>query len=103
MIIVYSVVVALLTMPFRMLIQVFAKDVYGSMPSEVGMLMTAVAIGGIGGSIIVANLRKGNQRGMLLILGAARRASEGESIVRKSEWDGWRAPARRARNCSNAT
>lgn len=27
---------------------------------------------------------------MLLMLGAARRASEGESIVRKSEWDGWR-------------
>lgn len=70
MIIVYSVVVALLTMPFRMLIQVFAKDIYGSMPSEVGMLMTSVAIGGIAGSVLVANLRKGNQRGMLLILGA---------------------------------
>ena len=61
-ILLYSVVVALLTMPFRMLIQVFAKDVYGSLPSEVGMLMTSIAIGGIIGSILIANLRKGNHR-----------------------------------------
>ena len=70
MILLYSVVVALLTMPFRMLIQVFAKDVYGALPSEVGMLMTSVAIGGIVGSILIANLRKGNHRGFLLIIGA---------------------------------
>ena len=69
-ILLYSVVVALLTMPFRMLIQVFAKDVYGSLPSEVGMLMTSIAIGGIIGSILIANLRKGNHRGVLLIVGA---------------------------------
>ena len=70
MILIYSVVVALLTMPFRMLIQVFAKDVYGSLPSEVGMLMTSVAIGGIIGSVLIANLRKGNHRGFFLIIGA---------------------------------
>ena len=33
-----SIVVAMLSMPFRMLVPVFAYDLYGSDPSEVGWL-----------------------------------------------------------------
>jgi predicted MFS family arabinose efflux permease len=67
---IYSVVVALLSMPFRMLVQVYAKDVYGSEPSEVGILLTAMGLGGLVGTIIFANLRKGNQRGWVVLIGA---------------------------------
>ena len=67
---IYSVVVALLSMPFRMLVQVYAKDVYGSEPSEVGILLTAMGLGGLVGTIIIANLRKGNQRGWIVLIGA---------------------------------
>lgn len=46
---IYSVIVALLSMPFRALVQVYAKDVYGSEPSQVGILLTALGLGGLVG------------------------------------------------------
>lgn len=67
---IYSVIVALLSMPFRALVQVYAKDVYGSEPSQVGILLTALGLGGLVGSISIANLRKGHHRGWVLIGGA---------------------------------
>ncbi|MDP6668154.1 MAG: MFS transporter [Dehalococcoidia bacterium] len=67
---IYSVIVALLSMPFRMLVQVYAKDVYGSEPTEVGLLLTAIGLGGLIGSISIANLRVGHRRGWYLLGGA---------------------------------
>ena len=67
---IYSVIVALLSLPFRMLVQVYAKDVYGSEPSQVGVLLTALGVGGLIGSISIANLRKGHHRGWVLLGGA---------------------------------
>jgi MFS family permease len=67
---VYSVIVALLSMPFRMLVQVYAKDIYGSDASEVGVLLTALGLGGLVGTISIANLRKGHRRGWIVLLGA---------------------------------
>jgi MFS family permease len=67
---VYSVVVSLLSMPFRMLVQVYAKDVYGSEPRDVGDLLTALGLGGLVGTIAIANLRKGNRRGWIVLGGA---------------------------------
>jgi MFS family permease len=67
---VYSMVIAVLAMPFRMLIPAFAKDVYGAAGSEVGVLLTAIGLGGLIGSISIANLRKGHRRGWILLGGA---------------------------------
>lgn len=67
---IYSLIVALLSMPFRMLVQVYAKDVYGSEPSDVGLLLTALGLGGLIGTISIANLRKGSRRGWIVIGGA---------------------------------
>ena len=67
---IYSVIVSLLSMPFRMLVQVYAKDVYGSDASEVGILLTALGLGGLVGSITIANLRKGHRRGLIVLIGA---------------------------------
>ena len=67
---IYSVIVSLLSMPFRMLVQVYAKDVYGSDASEVGILLTALGLGGLIGSITIANLRKGHRRGWIVLIGA---------------------------------
>ena len=67
---IYTVIIALLSMPFRMLVQVYAKDVYGSEPSQVGVLLTALGLGGLIGSISIANLRKGHHRGWILLGGA---------------------------------
>ena len=69
-IMIYSVIVALLSMPFRMLVQVYAKDVYGSEPSEVGMLLTALGLGGLVGTVSIANLREGHYRGWIVLIGA---------------------------------
>lgn len=63
-----SVVIAMLSMPFRMLIPVFAKDLYGSVPSEVGWLATMAGIGGIAASIGVASLRAGQSRGWVILM-----------------------------------
>lgn len=67
---IYSVIVALLSMPFRMLVQVYAKDVYGSEPSGVGILLTALGLGGLVGTISIANLREGHRRGWIVLGGA---------------------------------
>jgi len=67
---IYSVIVALLSMPFRMLVQVYAKDTYNSDGTEVGLLLTALGAGGLIGSVSIANLRKGHHRGWVLLGGA---------------------------------
>ena len=67
-VIIHMIVLALLSMPFRMLVQVFAKDVYGSDPSSVGILLAAAGLGGLFGSIFIAGLSKGNNRGLVFLL-----------------------------------
>ena len=62
-----SVVIAMLSMPFRMLVPVFAKELYGSVPSEVGWLATMAGIGGIAASVGVASLRSGQRRGLVIL------------------------------------
>ena len=62
-----SVIIAMLSMPFRMLVPVFAKDLYGSAPSEVGWIATMAGIGGIAASIGVASLRPGQHRGWVIL------------------------------------
>ena len=56
-----SVVIAMLSMPFRMLVPVFAKELYGSVPSEVGWIAMMAGVGGIAASIGVASLRQGQK------------------------------------------
>ena len=68
MLVFQTIVVALLSFPFRMLIQVFAKDVYGSLPEHVGLLLTAGGVGGLFGSLVIASLRSGNRRGLVLLI-----------------------------------
>ncbi len=63
-----AVVIAMLSMPFRMLVPVFAKELYGSLPSEVGGLATMAGLGGLVATLGVASLRKGQRRGMVLLL-----------------------------------
>jgi MFS family permease len=67
---IYGVIVAVLSMPFRMLVQVYAVDVYGSEPSDIGLLLTALGLGGLVGSISIANLRAGQHRGWIVLGGA---------------------------------
>ena len=65
---IHAVILALCTGPFRMLIPVFAKDVYLSSPGEVGNLMAAGGIGGILSSILIASLSSETRRGIILIV-----------------------------------
>lgn len=62
-----SIIVAMLSMPFRMLVPVFAKELYGSLPSEVGWLAMMSGVGGILASLVVASLRAGDRRGWVLL------------------------------------
>ena len=63
-----AVIIAMLSMPFRMLVPVFAKELYGSIPSEVGGLATTAGLGGLVATIGVASLRKGQKRGWVLLI-----------------------------------
>ena len=65
---IHAVVLALCTGPFRMLIPVFAKDVYFSSPGDVGNLMAAGGIGGILSSLLIASLSSDSRRGWILII-----------------------------------
>ena len=64
---IHAVILAMCTGPFRMLIPVFAKDVYLSSPGDVGNLMAAGGIGGILSSILIASLGPQSKRGFILI------------------------------------
>lgn len=68
--IVHGIIVALLSMPFRMLIAVFGEDVYGATPSQIGFLLVASGIGGLVGSVGIASLRSGHRRGWVLLSAA---------------------------------
>ena len=57
----------LLTMPFRMLLPAFAKDVYGATPFQVGALTAMTGIGSLLGALGMASLRKGQRRGLVLM------------------------------------
>ena len=63
----YAVAVVLLTMPFRMLTPVFAKDVYGAEPEQVGILIAVAGAGGLVGALGVAGLQRGQKRGLVLL------------------------------------
>jgi MFS family permease len=65
---IHAVILAMCTGPFRMLIPVFAKDVYLSSPGDVGNLMAAGGIGGILSSILIASLSSESKRGWILII-----------------------------------
>jgi MFS family permease len=65
---IHAIILALCTGPFRMLVPVFAKDVYLSSPGEVGNLMAAGGIGGIIASILIANLTSESKRGSIMII-----------------------------------
>lgn len=65
-----GLLVAALSMPFRMQLPVFARRLYGSDPSEIGWLMAFAGIGGIIGTLAIARLKKGSHRGLLLLLAA---------------------------------
>ena len=67
-VIINMIFVSILSMPFRMLVQVYAKDVYGSDPSNVGYLLAAAGVGGLVGSLAVASLRKQNNRGIIFMV-----------------------------------
>lgn len=64
---IYSTLLALLSMPFRMLIPVFAKDLYGVEPGGVGLIATMVGVGGIAAAVLSASLQKGQHRGLFLL------------------------------------
>lgn len=64
---IYSTVLALLSMPFRMLVPVFAQDLYGVDPDGVGLFATMIGVGGVAASFLAAGLKKGQHRGTIFL------------------------------------
>lgn len=65
---IYSIVLALLSMPFRMLVPVFAEDLYGVDPTGVGIFATLIGVGGFAASLMSAGLRRGQHRGKIFLM-----------------------------------
>ena len=63
----FAAIVMILTMPFRMLLPAFAKDVYGATPFQVGSLTAMIGIGSLFGALAMASLRRGQRRGAVLM------------------------------------
>lgn len=66
---IYSIILALLSMPFRMLVPVFAEDIYGVDPAGVGVFAMMIGVGGFAASLLAAGLRKGQHRGKIFLAG----------------------------------
>lgn len=67
MLLIYSTVLALLSMPFRMLVPVFAEDLYGVDPGGVGLFATMIGVGGVAASFLAAGLKSGQHRGAVFL------------------------------------
>ena len=75
-----SLVVAVLAMPFRLQFPVFARRLYGDLNIEtgnfdmseplIGVLLAFAGVGGIVGTLVVANLQGGYRRGLILLVGS---------------------------------
>ena len=75
-----SLVVAVLAMPFRLQFPVFARRLYGDLNIEtgnfdmseplIGVLLAFAGVGGIVGTLVVANLQGGYRRGLILLAGS---------------------------------
>jgi MFS family permease len=55
-------------MPVRNMLPVFAEDVFAVGPDGLGIIMSALGFGALVGSLIVASLRQGGNRGIILIV-----------------------------------
>lgn len=75
-----SLIVAVLAMPFRLQFPVFARRLYGDLDvssgifeldaSMIGLLLAFAGVGGILGTLVVANLRTGHHRGLIVLGGS---------------------------------
>ncbi|CAN5557099.1 MFS transporter [soil metagenome] len=63
-----SITVVLLGMPFRQLLPVFQKDVFDVGPSALGIMYTAVGIGAILASLLVAYLSDSSKKQQILLV-----------------------------------
>jgi MFS family permease len=68
LVVVFSALVTIMSMPFRMQLPVFAKDVYDATPAGVGWLTAAIGAGSLIGALGMASLRKGQRRGLILMV-----------------------------------
>ena len=69
LVLVTGIATALVSMPFRMQLPVFARRLYESDASEIGWLMMLTGVGGVIGTLAIASLRQGNRRGVIYIMG----------------------------------
>ncbi len=64
---IFSGFAALLTMPFRMLLPPIAIDMFDASEVENGILVGVVGVGSLVGALGIANLRRGQRRGFVLL------------------------------------
>ena len=65
---IFSGVAALLTMPFRMMLPPIAINIYGASEIQTGLLVGGVGVGSLIGALGIANLRRGQRRGLILLV-----------------------------------
>jgi MFS family permease len=58
----------MLLMPFRNILPVFAKDVFLVGPEGLGIMMTFMGVGSLGGALFVASLKQVGRRGLMLMV-----------------------------------
>lgn len=56
-----------LAQPFRSLMPVFVHDVFGRGPEAVGLMLSAIGLGALVGTVVIAGLREGEHRGLVLL------------------------------------
>jgi MFS family permease len=69
LLLVMGLATTMLAMPFRFLIPVFVVDIYGRGPEALGLLVSVMGLGSLGGAMFIASMGKW-RRGVLLILGS---------------------------------
>ena len=69
LVLITGIATAMISMPFRMQMPVFARRLYESDASEIGWLMMLTGVGGVIGTLAIANLRQGNRRGVVYLMG----------------------------------
>ncbi|MBW2091699.1 MAG: MFS transporter [Deltaproteobacteria bacterium] len=66
--IVISFITVFVAMPYGMLMPVFAKSVFTAGETGLGLLMSAIGVGALGGSAIIASLGNFKRKGVLMLM-----------------------------------
>jgi len=67
LLLILAIFTMILSMPIRFVLPIFAKDIFDVGPTKLGLMLSAMGIGSLGGAVIIATIGRFSRRGLILM------------------------------------